>query len=67
MNIEDLVAEARSYGPKAWIPVELAEQILEYGIAELLQHCPYYECLNLLEQSEISVKRAHNQAITFLN
>tara|TARA_Y100000034_G_C6868901_1_gene396381 strand:+ start:179 stop:382 length:204 start_codon:yes stop_codon:yes gene_type:complete len=67
MNVAELVEEARSYGPKAWIPVDLAEQILEYGISELLLYCPYYECLNLLEQAEISVKRAHSQAITFLH
>ena len=45
----------------------LAEKLLEYGIAELLQHCQYYECLNLLERAETSVRRAKLQAVTFLD
>ena len=67
MNIEDLVHAARGYGPISSMPLEMAEQLLEYGIAELLQHCQYYECLNLLERAEMSVRRAKLQAVTFLD
>ena len=64
MQLPELVEEALSYER---LPLDLAEEILGYGIAALLEYCEYYECLNLLERAEISVKRAHNQAITFLN
>ena len=67
MNIEDLVEAARGYGPLGSMPLDMAEKLLEYGIAELLQHCQYYECLNLLERAEISVRRAQLQAVTFLD
>jgi len=64
MQLPELVEEARGYER---LPLDLAEEILEYGIAALLEYCEYYECLNLLERAEISVKRAHSQAITFLH
>jgi hypothetical protein len=67
MNIEDLVEAARGYGTLGSMPLDMAEKLLEYGIAELLQHCQYYECLNLLERAETSVRRAKLQAVTFLD